>query len=50
LHGEAIISAIIREEGKYAIYLLQELISFQKVFPSEQVFKNSIKLIVGEVI
>jgi hypothetical protein len=50
LHREAIISAIKRDEGKYAIYLLEDLIRFQNVFPLEQIFENNIKLIVGEII
>jgi hypothetical protein len=50
LHEESIVSAIKREEGKYAIYLLEELIYFQKMFPSENIFKKYIKKIVGEII
>jgi hypothetical protein len=35
MHAEAIVSAIKRKDGKYAVYLLEDLLSFQNVFPSE---------------
>jgi len=50
LHSEAIISAVKRNEGKYALYLFEELIRFRNVFQKDPAFKTFITQTVVKVV